>query len=235
MTKRWFVNGALLLIALGLGLFLWHKPQPAAPRIPPKLAVIKTAAISAITVQRPDHHTITLKRKGAQWFLLQPFKARADRFRVEALTDVIDARPHDRFLAPKAAHLTAFGLAPPQAILTLDHKRILIGKRRPFGDLRYVLIGHSVALVPAETIHPRRLNTDSFLSTKLLGDRVHPVAFTLPRFAVVRKQGIWRVAPKPSKVSNDRINTFVDEWRYARALSVTRYHGEPAVGQIVIR
>ncbi|MHB8255587.1 MAG: hypothetical protein ACYDEV_18330, partial [Acidiferrobacter sp.] len=42
-------------------------------------------------------------------------------------------------------------------------------------------------------------------------------------------------APKPSKVSNDRINTFVDEWRYARALSVTRYHGEPAVGQIVIR
>lgn len=233
MAKRWIINGALLFVALGLGLFLWGKPKTASLRATPRLAAIKAAAISAITVQRNGQHPIVLKRVGSRWLLLQPLKARADRFRVEALTDLVHARTSDRFAVPPT-NLAAFGLAPPEATLTLDHKRILIGKRRPFGDLRYVLVDHMITLVPAETIHPRRLTTDSFLSTKLLGDRIHPVAFTLPRFTVMREQGIWRVAPKPSKVSNDRINTFVDEWRYARALTVTRYHERPAIGRIVI-
>jgi len=233
MTKRWLVNGALFLVALGLGLFLWDKPETAAPYRAPQLTTIKTAAISAIIVQRASHRTIVFKRIGSQWFVLRPLAARADRFRVEALTDLAHARTSDHFAAPMA-NLAAFGLAPPEAVLTLNHERILIGKRGPLGNLRYVLVGHTIALVPTETIGLRHWNTDSFLSTKLLGDRIHPVAFDLPHFTVIREHGIWRVMPKPTKVSNDQINTFVDEWRYARALAVTPYQNQPVIGRITI-
>lgn len=234
MSKRGLTNVALLVAALGIGLFLREQRRPIQPHVLPKLAAIKAAAITEITIARPGKAPIRLTRTGNQWFLQKPFRARANPFRVAALTDVADATPQDRFAAPKTS-LKNFGLSPPQAILTLNHKRILIGKRRPFGDLRYILTHHTIALVPAQVIHPRRLSSDSFLSTRLLGQHLHPVAFRLPHFTVMRKQGIWRVAPQPRRISNDHINTFVDEWRYARALSVTRYHGGRPIGQIVIQ
>ena len=234
MTNRWFINGLLLCVALGLGFFLWRRPEVAAHAPAPKLAVIKTASVSTVEVQRKGQPTILLKREGSRWFVLKPFKARADKFRVEALTDLLQAHTSDRFKAPQS-RLAGFGLAPPQAVLTLNKQRVLIGRRRPFGDLRYVLVNHTISLVSAEAIHPRRLSPNSFLSTKLLSAKIHPLGFVLPHFAIVRKRGIWRALPKIARLSNDRINTFVDEWRYARALSVTRYHGQAAVGRIVIR
>ena len=233
LTRRGLINTALLLMAAILAWVLWHKPASPPPAPPARLAPVKGATITNITIARPGRPVIRLQRDGARWRLLHPLKARADRFRVEALTDIVAAKPHDHFAIPKGS-LAAFGLAPPRAVVSLNHERILVGRRRPFGDLRYVLIGHSIALVSAESIHPRRLTTDSFLSTKLLGGRIHPVAFALPRLAVVRHRGIWRATPTPAHVSNDHINAFVDAWRYARALSVTRYHGTPPIGRIVI-
>ncbi len=233
LTRRGLTNAILLIVAAVLGWLLWDKPARAPAAAPARLAPVRGATITNITIARPGRPVIRLRRDGTRWQLLRPFKARADRFRVEALTDIVAAKPHDHFAIPKGS-LAAFGLAPPRAVVSLNRERILVGRRRPFGDLRYVLIGHSIALVPAESIHPRRLTTDSFLSTRLLGDRIHPVAFTLPHLAVTRHHGIWHATPTPAHVSNDRINAFVDAWRYARALAVTRYHGTPPIGRIVI-
>ncbi|MHB1511673.1 MAG: hypothetical protein ACYCTF_10365 [Acidiferrobacter sp.] len=234
LARRGLINGALLLVAAVLAWVLWHNKPTAPPPAPPaRLAPVRGATITDITIARPGRPIIRLRRDGTSWHLLRPFKARADRFRVEALTDIVAAKPRDHFAIPKGS-LTAFGLAPPRAVVSLNHERILVGRRRPFGDLRYILIGHSITLVSAESIHPRRLTTDSFLSTKLLGDRIHPVAFTLPQLSVIRHRGIWQATPTPARVSNDRINAFVDAWRYARALAVTRYHGTPPIGRIVI-
>jgi len=235
IKKRGQANIALLVIALGLVWFLKDKSKPVPTPATPKLSKVKAAAITDITIRRQGHAQIVLKRKGTQWFLQQPISARADQFRVEALTNVADSTPHDRFDAPKT-RLRAFGLAPPQAVLTLNDQKILVGRRRPFGDLRYILIGHTIALVPAEVIHPRRLTSDSFISSELLSARIRPVAFTLPRFTVARDRGIWKVTPMPARLSNDRINTFVEGWRYARALSVSRYHHHRLpIGRVIIR
>ncbi len=233
LTRQGLANGALVVVAGVLAWVLWSRPGPRPQTPAPRLAPVKSTAITAITITRPGRPTIRLHQTAGHWQLVQPFKARAARFRVEALTDIVDVRPHDRFAAPSRP-LGAFGLAPPQAIVTLNHRRILIGRRRPFGDLRYVLIGHTIALVPAEIIHPRRLTSDSFLSTRLLGDHIHPVSFSLPDLTVTRHDGIWHATPSPAQVSNDRINGFVDAWRYARALSVTRYHGAAVTGRVVI-
>ncbi len=233
LTRRALTNSLLALVAVILAWVLWGRPSPApaAPLAP--LMPVKAGAVTEITIARPGRPVIRLRRQGARWRLLQPFKARAARFRVEALTDIVNARPRDRFAAPRG-RLAAFGLAPPQAIVVMNHRRILIGRRRPFGDVRYVLVGHTIALVPAGIIHPRRLASDSFLSTRLLGDRIHPVAFTLPHLSVIRHDGIWHATPEPAQVSNDRVNAFVDAWRYARALSVTRYRGAPVIGRIIV-
>lgn len=234
MTKRWLTNGLLLCVALGLGFFLWHKPTVAAHTPTPPLGVLKAQHVATIEIQRKGQPTILLRREGPRWLVLKPLKARADKFRAEALADLLQTRPSDHFKAPQS-HLRGFGLAPPQAILTLNKQRLMIGRRRPFGDLRYILVNHTISLIPAEAIHPRRLSPDSFISTKLLSGRIRPVGIILPHFSIMRNHGIWQAIPKIAHVSNDRINTFVAEWRYARALSVTRYRGQTAVGRVLIR
>ncbi|WP_298135427.1 hypothetical protein [Acidiferrobacter sp.] len=231
-TRRGLANTTLLAAAVALSWVLWARPKPQAAA-PPPLAPIQSSAITTITIMRPGRPTIRLRRIGRHWRLVEPFKARAARFRVEAITDIVDSTPRDHFTPPKGP-LSAFGLAPPRAVVILNTRRILIGRRRPFGDLRYILTGGDIALVPAEVIHPRELTSDSFLSTRLLGHGMHPVAFTLPHLTVSRHDGIWRAAPSEAHISNDRINGFVDAWRYARALSVSRYHGAPVVGRVVI-
>ncbi|MHB1566367.1 MAG: hypothetical protein ACYCXG_06580 [Acidiferrobacter sp.] len=236
MRKRWWLNAGLSLVVVALVVLLWAKPhRPPPPPPPAVLTPLKAAAVTAITLVRAGHPAIDLTRRGKRWFLQKPFTARADRFRVAALTGILTAPVSDRFVAPTGATLTQYGLAPPQAVLTLNGLAIRIGARHPFAALRYVALRHHIALIPAETIHPRRLHVDGFLSTRLLGDHMHPVAFALPGFTVARRRGIWQLSPPMAHVSNDRINTFVDEWRYARALAVTRYHGQPAIGLVTIR
>ncbi len=233
LTRRGWLNAALAVMAVALVMILEHsdkRPHRAAPR---RLLAIHAGQITRITLARAHHRSMLIVRRGSHWVLKRPFAARADRFRVESLTDLVRAHVHDRFPAPAA--LGAFGLAPAQARLSVNGTRVLVGRRQPFGNLRYLLIGHMVALVAADTIHPRRLTVDSFLSTRLFGKRVRPIAFALPGLTVARQHGIWRARPLPQHTSNDRITTFVDEWRYARALSVDRYHGEPVQAHILIR
>lgn len=234
MTKRWLINTVLLIIALILAWLLWAHPQTPVVAIPPTLTALKPANVTTVTVQQPGRPLITLTRKGSQWFLQTPFHARADQFRLAALTDLVSTSVTDQF-APPPTGLTPFGLAPARLTLTLNQTRILIGDRHLFANqnLRYAYANGRIALISAEAIHPRRLQVDSFLSTELLGNHIHPIAFTFRHFQVIRRQGIWRVLPA-APVSNDRINTFVDEWRYARALAVTRYHGAIARGRILI-
>lgn len=235
MRKRWWLNAGLAVIVVTLIMLLWTQPhhRPPAPSVTP-LTPLKATAITTVTLARTGHPLIDLTRRANRWFLQKPFTARADRFRVAALTGVAVAPVSDRFTVPTGTALSQYGLAPPQAVLTLNGLPIDIGARHPFAALRYVAVHHHVALIPAETIHPARLHVDSFLSTRLLGARIHPVAFVLPGFTVARDRGIWRLTPSQAHISNDRINTFVDEWRYARALEVTRSHGQPAIGVITV-
>ncbi len=235
MHRRWIINAALLAAAVVLGATLWSNPRSRAAATLPALTPFKPATVTRIALQRPGHATIRLVRDPhGHWQLTAPFPARADRFRAAAVADVANATVQDHFPAP--ADLARYGLAAPQAVLRLNGVPIEIGARQPFAPLRYVLVGHTVDLIPAEAIHPARLTVDSFLSTRLLGRAIHPRAFLMPAFTVARVKGIWRLTPASSRISNDHINSFVDKWRYARALQVTRYRGKGTIlGRVTIR
>lgn len=235
MRKRWIANLVLLALAVALLATLWTHPESRKTAELARLTLLKPGAISHITLQRPGQPVIRLVRDAqGDWQLVAPFHARADRFRAAAVADVADAAVHDHFAARPP--LARYGLAPPQATLRLNGTTVHIGARHPFASLRYVQVGRTIDLIPAETIHPARLSVESFLSTRLLGRTIQPTAFIMPTFTVARVKGIWRLTPASSKISNDRINSFVDKWRYARALRVTRYDGHrPVIGRVTIR
>ncbi|MHB1942974.1 MAG: hypothetical protein ACYCP0_07960 [Acidiferrobacteraceae bacterium] len=56
----------------------------------------------------------------------------------------------------------------------------------------------------------------------------------VPKFRLTSRQGVWHLDPPDPHLSSDAITSFVDEWRYARALSVSHYHGAAITGRILV-
>jgi len=92
-----------------------------------------------------------------------------------------------------------------------------------------------VLLLPAGALRTAIAPLADLLSSSLLEDKTKILALQLPGFSLRQNaQGAWVRTPEIKELASDRINQFVDEWRYARALSVAPYSGKAATEQVVI-
>jgi hypothetical protein len=232
MKKRWLLN--LTLLAFVAALVVLVKFRPGSPGVDagsaPLLAT-PAAAVQAIRIARDDEE-VRFERMGEGWRLRAPVAARADPIRVDALLRLTAAVPRARFTA-SPANLAEYGLERPQATVWLDQAEIRIGAAHALDDLHYVGYGNEVLLLPGATVRPALQPTPTFFSTHLLDDGRKPVAFMLPAFNIAQVDGVWTLTPANADVSNDQINQLVDEWRYARALSVN--HQTPARARAHVR
>lgn len=224
MKKRWLLNLSLLAFIAALIVLVKFQPgRSGEGGTPAPLLDLQATTVQAVRVARGGED-IRLSRAGESWRITAPVRARADGIRVDALLRLATVAPRARFAA-SAESLAQYGLAQPQATVWLDQTEIRIGAAHALDDLHYVGYGSEVLLVPGAAVRPALQSQTAFFSTHLLDDGRKPVAFELPAFSVEQVDGVWTLKPANADVSNDQINQFVDEWRYARALSVTRHAG----------
>jgi hypothetical protein len=234
MKKHWLLNLTLLAFIATLIVLVKFRPgSPGVDAASAPLLATPAAAVQTIRIARGDEE-VYLERSGEGWRLRVPVAARADPIRVEALLRLIAAVPRARFTAAPA-NLAEYGLERPQATVWLDQAEIRIGAAHGLDDLHYVGYGHEVLLLPGATVRPALQPAPTFFSTHLLDDGRKPVAFTLPAFSLAQVDGVWTLTPANAEVSNDQINQFVDEWRYARALSVTHQTRTRAATRVRVR
>ncbi len=233
MQKRWLLNLALLAFLVALVLLV--KYQPGAPdkerEQRPPLTAIQPDQIQKIRILRPDQDEIAVERDGEEWRMTAPWRARADHYRVEGVLSLATARTEARF---PAQDLPKYGLDKPLATVWLDNTEIQLGALHPLNELQYVLYNNDIALIPAASFRAAATQADDFLSPALMEKSRKPISFKLPKFSLVLQDGSWQRQPEIKDLSGDRINNFVEEWRYARALSVTRHAPKPPVGKISI-
>lgn len=136
-----------LLMLLGVtalaALALWQW-QRDARHTPGNLLALDPAAITQVTLQLGVAPAMHYSKRGGHWW--RDDGQRADDRYLDTLTDVAAApvlqwRPADDFDAAK------IGLAPPQAVLTLDGWRLAFGAMSTTGPQCYVQAGGRVALV----------------------------------------------------------------------------------------
>jgi hypothetical protein len=222
MKKRWLLNLALLAFVATLIVLVKVLPdRSGAADAPAPLLDTQPTTIQAIRISRGGED-IRLERAVGGWRLAAPVRARADEIRVDALLRLAVAAPRARFSAPPDT-FAQYGLERPQATVWLGQTEIRIGAAHELDDLHYVGYGNEVLLMPGAAVRPALQPLRAFFSTHLLDDGRKPVAFKLPAFRVAQVDGVWTLTPANGNVSNDQINQFVEEWRYARALSVTRH------------
>ncbi len=232
MLKRWLVNLALVALVSGLALLLWLKPGTDAGTAP-TLTDLPTDEIRTIRIERPGQADVRLEKSGRDWRLVAPLGARAGRHRVDNLLRVAGAE-HDTHFAAAGQDLAAFGLDQPAARLWLDDAVIQFGAPHPLKNQRYVLYRDQIHLIAGNHFSALGVRPLDFVDTRLLEENRRPLAIALAQFALTLKDGSWQLRPADPEIGADRLGSYVDDWRHARALSVARDSGRAATAQVRI-
>jgi len=222
MRAGWIVNGLLLILVVALAAYAYFRPRgDEAARH--KIASITRASVDHIAIAAKGSDTIEIAKRGTEWFLVQPFAARADPGQVERILELLDATSKDKLAATELAR---FDLEDPALTVTFNDVRIAFGTVNPLTQEQYALSGGSVYLLSAfyPSLVPRK--ADRLLAHNLFLDSEHPVTFSLKSFTVAQHDGKWQLTPAPADAkeapSQDDLNGWVEGWRHASSLITQR-------------
>jgi hypothetical protein len=235
VSRRWALNLLLVAILAGLVALAWFKPGQEKPAAQPKLTAIAADSVRAITLHRERGEDVELQRDGKRWRLVKPRAARANPYRVDALLALL-ATESPGPVAGAPERLAEYGLDRPRAIARFDDTEIRLGKEHAFDPKVYVALNNAVHLVPIRVADALMAPADDFLDTRLLDEDTDVSEIRLRDFRVTRAEnGAWQRVPELKGITPDRANRFVEEWRYAQALTVRPYGGDRVLDTITIR
>jgi hypothetical protein len=233
MKNRWLLNVVLAAIVGALVFVVVYKPGSRQPAATP-LAALAAADIGRLRLLRPKQPEVVLEKHDGAWHLTAPRRARANGFRVNDLAALAATPVKTRFAAAPEA-LTKYGLDRPVATVFLNDAEFRFGALHPLHNEVYVLHAGQVQLVPATALRAATVPVEDLLSPNLLEDGTKIVSLRLPGFSLKQNdQGAWVRTPELKDLSSDAVNRFVDEWRYARALSVAPARAGGARDQVSI-
>jgi hypothetical protein len=229
--RRWLLNLGLALFIIALALLVKYQPGVREPQESPPLTDLAADQIARIRIARLGQPEIVLAKMGQDWRLVAPLQARADRFRIDGLLHLAGARTEGSFPLP-SGDLAKYGLDKPAAKIWLDNAEITFGGAHSLNDLQYVLYNGQIYLIQNAGLRSIPSELTGFFSSRLLDESYKLVGLKLPKFSLTLKDGSWQAEPENKALSNDRMNSFVDEWRYARALNVKQSSGKPVLGNV---
>ncbi|OGI49187.1 MAG: hypothetical protein A2151_06650 [Candidatus Muproteobacteria bacterium RBG_16_65_34] len=231
MHSRWLLNLGLLVLVAGLALLAVFRPGPQQDAAGPPLTALDPESVARVRIEKPDREPGVLEKSAGAWRLTSPVPARANRFNVEALLRLARAPVAARL--PAGEETSQYGFDSPQARVWLGDEEIVIGGLHPFKNQHYVRYKNETVLIPSHHVAVALYPYGNFIDSRLIEEELKPVAIRLPGFTLTLKDGAWQKTPRDEKLTTDRIHDFVAEWRNARALSVERYSGKPALKRVI--
>jgi uncharacterized protein DUF4340 len=154
----WKSLTVLAILAAGLGGFLvvdsyWLTPKrEKAASAKGRLWTIEPKDVEALTIKRKDD-TISLKRAGDGWEMLEPVRTRASSGAVNEMVTALATARVDREIDPNPSKPADFGLDPPEASVTLEVKgqaaplTLAVGGKNPTGVWVYAREGSKPAVI----------------------------------------------------------------------------------------
>lgn len=224
MNSRNLLNLALAAVVFALGTLIWFSQQaPPAPE-PERLTTLTEADITRIEIRPARHADAVLEQRGSEWWLVEPFTARADTARVDAAIGLARARSLARYAA-SAVDAQQAGLASPDLVLRINDVILELGGTEPLHGRRFVRLGDRVHLIVDRYSYLLQGGLASLVSPQLLPTGARLQAIELPGLHLLQRDGHWQLADGEA-TSADALQALVDEWRHARALRVSRREGD---------
>jgi len=233
MKSRLWLNLALLLLIAILVSFVYFKPGTKKPKPPEVLTSLQAAEIKSIKIEPANTPAVELTRIGSGWQMVAPLKIRADQFLVKTILDNIHGDVSSSFTANQA-DLDQYGLSPPQLRLWLNGTEFDFGGTEPIHNNRYVKSGDEIRLTGNLLFY--RINHSPFwwASRRLLPEDAHIIGLQLPDATLTLKGTQWQLAPANPAITSDAIQTLVDNWENAQAISSDKIGSGKSQGEVAI-
>ncbi len=233
MNARHRLNLGLAVLLLVLGGFVGFSLQEPPATEPERLTSLTGADIMRIEIRPSRHADALLERRDGEWWLVEPFMARADMARVDAAIGLARARSLARYAA-SAVDAQQAGLVSPDLLLRVNDTTLALGGTEPLHGRRFVRQGERVHLIVDRYSYLLQGGLASLVSPQLLPAGARLQEIVLPGLHLLQRDGHWQLADGET-ASADVLQVLVDEWRHARALRVSRRDGDEDGEPITLR
>jgi hypothetical protein len=218
------MNAALLLLLGGLTLLVLFdaNQQPAKA---PQLTSLNILDINSIQIKQKNGAAISFQLNNKNWQLTSPISVNALNEKIERLLKISQIKVQANYPLD-SDQLSIFGLNPPLVELHFNDTKLFIGKIDSVNQRRYVSHGTKLFLVDDTFLHLLTNKPHSYIDTRLLPDNVEVTGLATPEFELIQQNdGSWIDALDTSSteqkaLSSDNVQLLLDEWRFARAISV---------------
>jgi hypothetical protein len=231
MKSRWLLNLILFLVVAGVALFLYLTPgQKASAPTTFTVSAIDPASIEKISIEVPAKSPVTMEKRDGNWFITQPYSARAGKFMMERVLTILRANSIEKFAADDLAR---FGLDNPSLRLKLNDHEIVFGTFNPVNGQQYIAYNNSVYLVGSIYSEVATTQVIEFVDKAPIAfwEKIAGFDFShleqwqeLGGLRLDLEDGKWKVSLANAKPVQDALNEWFDEgWRSLSAVSVETY------------
>lgn len=233
MEKRLRTN--LYLAAVVAALVAFALIAPRLDEAPVTHALVDIGEdVSEIHVNRNGDPHLSLQRQSGTWKIVHPANLPADTFQVDALLESLHAPLPDRYPIEEV-DTAELGLAQPEWTVSVNGKTLQVGNTTALGNRRYVRKDGHVYLVGEVLAYRLARPPWNYASKRLLPDDADIVSLALPGDIHIEKEGpSWKIVPPDTTLASDDLQKLVDNWRNARALSVSPAASVPRDGEVVL-
>lgn len=230
MKSRWLMNLAMLVLIVGIVAFLYLRPKAVDNDTPTyEVSTLKMADFDHVTVEFPTKAPVAFEKVGGYWYLVKPYKARAEQRMVQGILSIIAATTTHKF---PADDLARFGLDTPKLKVKLNDQEFLFGTYNTLTSEQYVAYKGAVYLLPVTYSEAASTQVVEMLEKNPLAPGEKIAGFDLShleqwediRLIVDLVDGKWKASAANAKPQQNEMNEwFETSWKHPAVLSVEPY------------
>ena len=226
MRSRLLTNLFLLLLAIGLGMFLFI--DEIDQNGTKKLSDIGADSITQISIH---HHQreIILNKIDQQWHLIKPVDISANQFRIKTLLNLLGTISHAQYKVDDL-DLKKYGLDQAGTYISFNDTKIEFGIINPINNLRYVRMNDELHLIDDHYYPLLSSQTGTLIARELLPAGTKINKLVLPEQTLARDENdLWK---STNDISSDAIVETVQQWTHKQAFAVHDYVERASLGEI---
>lgn len=236
MKKRWLLNGLMLLVVIGIGLFLKFQPESQVTANKFEVSSLKMAGFNQVKAEFPAQAPTLFEKKEGYWMMRKPYAARADQPSVQRIISIIAATTATKLSLQDPAK---YGLDQPSLKLTLSGEAgehvFTFGTFNPVTEEQYVGYQDAVFLLSGQYGEAAATQAIEMVDKSPLGpkerkglagfDLAHLEQWELNALKVTLSEtGQWQVNDAKAQPTQNELNEWMDfSWAQSQAKSVEIY------------
>ena len=215
LSKRWLINGLLILVIAMSALVGYRYQSQSVNQGTNAITRLKPAEISSLIIQFPDKDIVLRKSEGL-WLIESPLQWPAHGITIERILGIASSQAESSFAAEEV-DLASLGLLDPQVRLSLNDTQISFGTSNNIGDRRYLMVGSTIYLL-ADIHYPFIMQgIPGLIDRRLLPPSISLQSLNLEGRILTRGNTDSWQSSLSTDIPADQLNYFVNNWQSLEA------------------